>query len=84
MVVGAGSYIPCDIRLIESANLKVEEATLTGESVPVEKDAFALLEKDEQDIPLGDQLNMLFMSTLVTVGRGTGIAVATGMDTANW
>ncbi|MEK3955520.1 cation-translocating P-type ATPase [Psychrobacillus sp. FSL K6-1464] len=81
VVVGAGSYIPCDIRLIESANLKVEEATLTGESVPVDKDAFALLEKDEQDIPLGDQLNMLFMSTLVTVGRGTGIAVATGMDT---
>ncbi|WP_277583994.1 cation-translocating P-type ATPase [Psychrobacillus antarcticus] len=81
IVVSAGSYIPCDIRLIESANLKVEEAALTGESVPVDKDAFALLEKDNQDIPLGDQKNMLFMSTLVTVGRGTGIAVATGMDT---
>lgn len=81
IVVSAGSYIPCDIRLIESANLKVEEAALTGESVPVDKDAFALLEKDNQEIPLGDQKNMLFMSTLVTVGRGTGIAVATGMDT---
>lgn len=81
VVVGAGSYIPCDIRLIESANLKVEEAALTGESVPVEKDALALLPKGNQDIPLGDQKNMLFMSTLVTVGRGTGVAVATGMDT---
>ncbi|MEK3977184.1 cation-translocating P-type ATPase [Psychrobacillus sp. FSL K6-1267] len=81
VVVGAGSYIPCDIRLIESANLKVEEAALTGESVPVEKDAYTTLNVEEKTIPLGDQKNMLFMSTLVTAGRGTGVVVGTGMNT---
>ena len=81
IIVGAGSYIPCDIRLIESANLKVEEAALTGESVPVEKDAHVKLNTEEKTIPLGDQKNMLFMSTLVTAGRGTGVAVGTGMNT---
>lgn len=81
VIVGAGSYIPCDIRLIDSANLKVEEAALTGESVPVDKFASFVPNNGEGTIPLGDQKNMLFMSTLVTVGRGSGIAVATGMDT---
>ena len=81
IIVGAGSYIPCDIRLLESSNLKVEEAALTGESVPVDKDAYATLEQGDKTIPLGDQKNMLFMSTLVTMGRGSGVAVATGMNT---
>ncbi len=81
VIVVAGSYIPCDIRIIESANLKVEEAALTGESVPVEKDATIELIETDKTVPLGDQKNMLFMSTLVTSGRGSGIAVATGMGT---
>ena len=61
--------------------MKVEEAALTGESVPVDKFASFVPNNGEGTIPLGDQKNMLFMSTLVTVGRGSGIAVATGMDT---
>lgn len=81
VIVGAGSYIPCDVRLVDSANLKVEEAALTGESVPVDKSAFFIPDEGAVPIPLGDQKNILFMSTLVTVGRGTGIAIATGMDT---
>ncbi|MGM9975116.1 MAG: cation-translocating P-type ATPase [Clostridiaceae bacterium] len=79
VVLDAGRYVPCDIRLISSANLKVEESALTGESVPVEKDAALVLEDDE--VALGDQKNMAFMSTLITYGRGEGIAVATGMET---
>ncbi|MGH4052404.1 MAG: cation-translocating P-type ATPase [Clostridium sp.] len=79
VIIDAGRYIPCDLRLIETANLKIEESTLTGESVPVDKDAMLVLTGD--DIPLGDQKNMLFMSTLATYGRGVGIAVSTGMNT---
>lgn len=79
VVIDAGRFIPCDIRLIESANLKVEESALTGESVPVDKNA-ALVIEDEK-VSLGDKKNMLFMSTLATYGRGTGVAVATGMST---
>jgi len=79
IIIDAGRYVPCDIRLIETANLKIEESTLTGESVPVDKDASLVLTGD--DIPLGDQKNMLFMSTLATYGRGVGIAVSTGMNT---
>ena len=79
IVLDAGRFIPCDIRLISSSNLKVEESALTGESVPVEKDA-ALIITDEETA-LGDQRNMAFMSTLVTYGRGEGVAVGTGMDT---
>lgn len=79
VIIDAGRYIPCDIRLIESANLKIEESALTGESVPVDKDANITIENEE--IALGDQKNMVFMSTLATYGRGIGIAVATGMDT---
>lgn len=75
----AGRYIPCDIRLIETANLKIDESALTGESVPSEKDANIIL--TEEKTPLGDQLNMAFMSTLATYGRGVGIAVNTGMNT---
>ena len=79
LIIDAGRYIPCDLRLIETANLKVEESALTGESVPVDKDAKFTL--DSVDIPLGDQKNMAFMSTLATYGRGIGIAIGTGMDT---
>ncbi|MCB2339696.1 cation-translocating P-type ATPase [Clostridium estertheticum] len=79
IIIDAGRYVPCDLRLLETANLKIEESTLTGESVPVDKDATLVLTGD--DIPLGDQKNMLFMSTLATYGRGIGIAVSTGMNT---
>ncbi len=79
IIIDAGRYVPCDLRLIEAANLKIEESTLTGESVPVDKDASLVL--SGEDIPLGDQKNMLFMSTLATYGRGVGVAVSTGMET---
>jgi Ca2+-transporting ATPase len=78
VVLETGDYIPADVRLFNSVNLKVEEAALTGESVPVEKDARAEL---SGDIGLGDQVNCGFMSTLVTYGRGSGIVTATGMST---
>jgi len=79
IIIDAGRFIPCDIRLIESANLKVEESALTGESVPVDKNANLILE--DEKVSLGDKKNMVFMSTLATYGRATGIAVATGMNT---
>ncbi|APF26275.1 calcium-translocating P-type ATPase, PMCA-type [Clostridium sporogenes] len=79
IVLDAGRYVPCDLRLIETVNLKIEESALTGESVPVEKHAEEKLE--DPKTPLGDQKNMAFMSTLATYGRGTGIAVGTGMNT---
>ncbi|HEK9102935.1 cation-translocating P-type ATPase [Bacillus pfraonensis] len=80
VMLDAGRYIPCDLRLIETANLKIEESALTGESVPVDKDSLyhPSLQGEEQ-VPLGDQKNMAFMSTLVTYGRGVGVAVETGM-----
>jgi Ca2+-transporting ATPase len=74
----AGNYVPADVRLIESANLKIDEASLTGESVPVQKRADAVLTRE---LPLGDRRTMAHMSTLVTYGRGRGVVVATGMDT---
>lgn len=79
IIIDAGRFIPCDIRLVESANLKVEESALTGESVPVDKNANLILE--DEKVSLGDKKNMVFMSTLATYGRATGIAVATGMNT---
>ena len=79
VIIDAGRYIPADLRLIESANLKIEESAFTGESVPAEKNHEVI--KEEKDVPIGDQHNMAFMSTLATYGRGTGIVVATGMDT---
>lgn len=74
----AGNYIPADVRLLETVNLRIDEASLTGESVSVQKNAQLVLEKD---IPLGDQANTAFMGTLVTYGRGKGIVVNTGMST---
>lgn len=79
VILDAGRYIPADLRLLESANLQIEESALTGESVPSDKNADAL-HKDPKT-PIGDMSNMAFMSTLVTYGRGEGVAVATGMDT---
>lgn len=78
VMVEAGNYIPADLRLIEAVNLKSEEASLTGESVPVDKNAKVILEPDP---PIGDRDNCAFSSMLVTYGRGSGIVTATGMDT---
>ncbi|MFH1896750.1 MAG: calcium-translocating P-type ATPase, SERCA-type [Candidatus Desantisbacteria bacterium] len=78
VVIEAGTIIPADLRLIETGRLTIEEASLTGESVPISKNATVTYEKE---IPLGDQKNMAFMSTVVTSGKGLGIAVNTGMQT---
>ncbi|MDK0537536.1 calcium-transporting P-type ATPase, PMR1-type [Clostridium perfringens] len=78
VIIDAGRYIPGDLRLIDTANLKIEESAFTGESVPSEKDASFLPDKE---IPIGDQNNMAFMSTLATYGRGVGVVVDTGMNT---
>lgn len=78
VLVDAGRVVPCDLRWLEAVNLKIEEASLTGESVPVEKEVAAVV---EEGAPLGDRRNMGYLSTLVSYGRGTGIAVATGMAT---
>jgi P-type Ca2+ transporter type 2C len=74
----AGSSIPADLRLIESANLRVQEAALTGESEPVEKHPEALT---DPDLPLGDRKNMAYVGTFATYGRGIGVVTATGMHT---
>ena len=79
LIIDAGRFIPADVRLIESANLQIEESALTGESVPSEKNA-DFITKDEK-IPVGDKENMAFMSTMATYGRGEGVVVATGMET---
>lgn len=78
VVVEAGNVTPADLRLIETHALRIDESSLTGESVPVDKSSHDLADKD---IPLGDQLNMAFKGTLVTNGRAKGVVVATGMGT---
>lgn len=78
VLLDSGRFVPADVRLFETANLTVEESSLTGESTAVEKDANWY---SEEDVPLGDQKNKVFMSTLVTYGRGKGIVTHTGMDT---
>lgn len=78
VLIEAGDIIPADLRIIESANLKIDEASLTGESVPVEKDGKILL---NGEVGLGDRLNMAYMSTIVTYGRGKGLVVSTSSET---
>ncbi len=74
----AGNFVPADIRLLETVNLRIEEAALTGESVPVEKNAALLLSADSA---IGDRKNTAFMGTTVIYGRGRGVVVSTGMRT---
>jgi P-type Ca2+ transporter type 2C len=78
ILIEAGSSIPADARLLESANLRIQESVLTGESEPVEKETAAI---DRDNLAVGDQRNMLFMGTAATYGRGTGVIVRTGMRT---
>ena len=82
ILLEAGDAVPADARIIENASLKVEEAALTGESVPVTKFIDTIYLKDnENDVPLGDRKNMLYMGSVVVYGRGTAVITATGMDT---
>ena len=79
VLLEAGDAVPADGRIIESASLKIEEAALTGESVPVDKTADALTASGE--VPLGDRTNMAYMGSTVVYGRGVMVVCATGMDT---
>ena len=82
VVLEAGDAVPADGRIIENASLKIEEAALTGESVPVNKLVDALyLKADSGDIPLGDRKNMCYMGSTVVYGRGKAVITETGMDT---
>ena len=78
VVLDTGDYIPADLRVIEAVNLKSQESSLTGESVPVEKTPAVI---EETEVGIGDRTNMLFSSSLITYGRGKGIVVETGMTT---
>ena len=78
VVLDTGDYVPADLRLIEAVNLKAQEASLTGESVPVDKNVATI---EDEKVELGDRTNMVFSSSLITYGRGKGIVVETGMNT---
>ncbi len=82
VILEAGDSVPADGRIIESASMKIEEAALTGESVPVDKIMSLLnLGGGEKDVPLGDRRNMMYMGSTVVYGRGRAVVTATGMDT---
>ena len=81
IVLEAGDAVPADARIIECASMKIEEAALTGESVPVDKKEEALKAGENGDVALGDRKNMVFMGSTVVYGRGKAVVVATGMDT---
>lgn len=78
VILEAGRVIPADLRLTSTVNMKVEESSLTGESVPVDKDANFIA---QGEVTLGDRLNMAYLSTNVAYGRGEGVVVKTGMNT---
>ncbi|MGK0551959.1 cation-translocating P-type ATPase [Enterococcus faecalis] len=78
VLLEAGDVVPADLRLLEAASLKIEEAALTGESVPVEKEVTVL---EGSDIGIGDRINMAYSNSNVTYGRGLGVVVGTGMNT---
>lgn len=78
VLLEAGDIVPADLRLTHSASLRIDEAMLTGESIPVEKNTVALT---TADLPLGDRTNLAFMNSNVTYGRGQGIVTGIGMDT---
>ena len=81
ILLEAGDSVPADCRVIESATMKIEEAALTGESVPVEKHANQIELGGADDVPLGDRKNMCYMGSTVVYGRGRAVVVGTGMDT---
>lgn len=81
VILEAGDAVPADCRIIESASMKIEEAALTGESVPVNKIIDTLSLNNEKEVPLGDRKNMAYMGSTVVYGRGRAVVVATGMDT---
>lgn len=81
IVLEAGDAVPADARIIECASMKVEEAALTGESVPVTKTEAALTAEDGKDVPLGDRKNMVYMGSTVVYGRGRAVVTDTGMNT---
>ena len=81
VLLEAGDAVPADCRIIESASLKAEEAALTGESVPSEKQSAAPLTAADGDVALGDRSNMLYMGSTVVYGRGRAVVIGTGMDT---
>lgn len=81
VILEAGDSVPADCRILECASLKSEEAALTGESVPANKQAEALVLENQKDIPLGDRKNMVYMGSTIVYGRATAVVVATGMQT---
>ncbi|MBP3255161.1 MAG: cation-translocating P-type ATPase [Clostridia bacterium] len=78
VILDTGDYVPADLRIVEAANLKSQESSLTGESMPVEKNITVI---DELEVGIGDRNNMLFSSSLITYGRGKAVVVETGMNT---